>query len=205
MTTQINYDSSGLIPAVIQNSETGDVLMLGYMNGEALELTIETGWVTFYSRKRQKIWQKGETSGNRLKVNQILSDCDDDTLLILATPLGPTCHTGNKTCFYKEPLQTFHELPSLYNTLFSLEETVSKRKASDSPNSYTKYLFDSGIDKILKKIGEEASEVIIASKNDDIDPLIDEVSDLIYHLTVLLCEKNISLASILGRLRRREK
>lgn len=205
MINQINYDASGLIPTIIQNSVTGDVLMLGYMNEESLEITKSTGWVTFYSRKRLSLWQKGETSGNRLKVMQIKLDCDNDTLLILATPLGPTCHTGNTTCFFSEPIQSFDSLPSLYNTLFALEDTVSKRKNSDSSGSYTKYLFDSGIDKILKKIGEEASEVIIASKNDEIDPLIDEVSDLLYHLTVLLSEKNVSLASILERLRSREK
>lgn len=205
MTNQINYDSSGLIPVIIQNSVTGDVLMLGYMNEEALEMTKSTGWVTFYSRKRLKLWQKGETSGNRLKVLQIKLDCDNDTLLILATPLGPTCHTGHSSCFYTKPILSNDSLPSLYNTLFALEETVSQRKHSDSKSSYTKYLFDSGIDKILKKVGEETSEVIIASKNDDVDPLIDEVSDLLYHLAVLLSIKNISMASILMRLRIREK
>jgi phosphoribosyl-ATP pyrophosphohydrolase/phosphoribosyl-AMP cyclohydrolase len=179
--------------------------MLGYMNGEALEITKSTGWVTFYSRKRQKLWQKGETSGNRLKVNTIQSDCDNDTLLILATPLGPTCHTGHATCFFSPPILTNHPLSSLYNTLFSLEATVAQRRNSDSTGSYTKYLFDSGIDKILKKVGEEASEVIIASKNSEADPLIDEVSDLLYHLTVLLSEKNISIATVLERLRSREK
>lgn len=205
MTNQINYDASGLIPAIIQNSVTGDVLMLGYMNEEALEMTKSTGWVTFYSRKRLKLWQKGETSGNRLKVLQIKLDCDNDTLLILAIPQGPTCHTGNASCFYSDPIKSLDSFPSLYNTLFALEETIDQRKQSVSNASYTKYLFDSGIDKILKKIGEESSEVIIASKNEDIDPLIDEVSDLLYHLTVLLREKNISVASILGRLRSREK
>lgn len=205
MTNQINYDALGLIPAIIQNSVTGDVLMLGYMNEEALEMTQVTGWVTFYSRKRLKLWQKGETSGNRLKVVQIKIDCDNDTLLILATPLGPTCHTGHATCFYSEPLQSIDTLPSLYNTLFTLEDTIEQRKQSDSDASYTKYLFDSGLDKILKKIGEESAEVIIASKNDEVDPIIDEVSDLLYHLTVLLNEKNISIASIMGRLRSREK
>ncbi|MDW7660250.1 MAG: bifunctional phosphoribosyl-AMP cyclohydrolase/phosphoribosyl-ATP diphosphatase HisIE [Bacillota bacterium] len=205
MTNQINYDASGLIPAIIQNSVTGDVLMLGYMNEEALEITKSTGWVTFYSRKRQKLWQKGETSGNRLKASQIKLDCDQDTLLILAIPQGPTCHTGNTSCFFSDPIKSLDSFPSLYNTLFALEETVEQRKQSGSNASYTKYLFDSGIDKILKKVGEEASEVIIASKNDDIDPIIDEVSDLLYHLTVLLREKNISVASILGRLRSREK
>lgn len=205
MTTQINYDLSGLIPVIVQNSVTGDVLMLGYMNEEALEITKSTGWVTFYSRKRLKLWQKGETSGNRLKVNQIQSDCDNDTLLILATPLGPICHTGHATCFFSTPILANAPSPTLYNTLFSLEATVALRKSSDSTGSYTKYLFNSGIDKILKKVGEEASEVIIASKNDEVDPLIDEVSDLLYHLTVLLSEKNISIAAILGRLRSREK
>lgn len=205
MTNQINYDASGLIPAIIQNSVTGDVLMLGYMNEEALEITKSTGWVTFYSRKRLKLWQKGETSGNRLKVSQIKLDCDQDTLLIFAIPQGPTCHTGHTSCFFSDPIKSLDSFPSLYNTLFALEETVDQRKHSDSSSSYTKYLFDSGIDKILKKVGEEASEVIIASKNDDIDPLIDEISDLLYHLMVLLREKNISVASILSRLRSREK
>lgn len=205
MTNPLNYDISGLIPAIIQNSITGDVLMLGYMNEEALEITKKTGWVTFYSRKRLQLWQKGETSGNRLKVVNIQTDCDNDALLILASPLGPTCHTGHKTCFFTESIQSFDLFPSLYNTLFSLEETISLRKNSNDNHSYTKYLFDSGIDKILKKVGEEASEVIIASKNDKIDPLIDEVSDLIYHLTVLLAEKNIPISSILHRLRSREK
>lgn len=202
----LKYDNNGLIPAIIQNYNTKDVLMLGYMNKESLKLTLETKRTWFFSRSRQKLWNKGETSGNYHDVKEIKYDCDKDTLLVLVKPNGPTCHTGNESCFYNlmyaEDEKNNNEATNVLDLLY---ERILSRKEDDTEGSYTKYLFEKGIDKILKKVGEEASEVIIASKNDDKEEIIYEVSDLIYHVLVLLSDRNVSLEEIRQELYKRYK
>ncbi len=189
---------NGLVPAIIQHYQTNTVLMLGYMNEEAFEKTKLTGKATFFSRTRNKLWTKGETSGNYLIVKDILLDCDQDTILIKAKPLGPTCHTGNDTCFNEN-------IKSNDNFLFELEKIIADRKLSPIEKSYTSYLFEKGINKIAQKVGEEATEVVIEGVTDSIDRLKEETADLLYHLLVLLAEKNISLNDINEVLRKRHK
>ncbi|MCG8542393.1 MAG: bifunctional phosphoribosyl-AMP cyclohydrolase/phosphoribosyl-ATP diphosphatase HisIE [Clostridia bacterium] len=199
----LKYDERGLIPAIIQDYDSRDVLMLGYMNEESLKLTLETKRTWFFSRSRQKLWNKGETSGNFQEVKEIRYDCDRDTLLIKVKPTGPSCHTGKKNCFYSPIYKGNIEDNKVLEVFDLLYERILGRKEEKAEESYTKYLFEEGIDKILKKIGEEASEVIIASKNDNREEIIYEVSDLIYHLLVLLAERNISFHKIRKELYRR--
>ena len=170
---------NGLVPAIIQDWSTNKVLMLGYMNEEALKLTKAEGKVTFYSRTKNRLWTKGETSGNFLIVKEITSDCDDDTLLIKAEPQGPTCHTGADTCFDES---------NSANALFLhyLQDIIVERKKSTSAKSYTKLLFDKGINKIAQKVGEEAVELVIEAKDSDDDLFKNEAADLLFHLLVLL-------------------
>ncbi|MGB3366064.1 MAG: bifunctional phosphoribosyl-AMP cyclohydrolase/phosphoribosyl-ATP diphosphatase HisIE [Acidaminobacteraceae bacterium] len=190
------YDDRGLLPTIIQDFDTREVLMLGYMNEESLKLTLESDTVWFYSRSRQELWNKGATSGDYLYTQDIYLDCDNDTILITAKPAGNTCHKGTKTCFNEV---TFGGLGELAN----LSSTIKDRKENPIEGSYTNYLFDKGLDKILKKVGEEASEVIIASKNSDTPELIGEISDLLYHLMVLTNEKNLDLSLIDAELKKR--
>lgn len=197
---ELKFNSDGLIPAIIQDNK-GQVLMLAYMNEESLAKTLATGYTWFYSRSRQKLWQKGESSGNTQKVLKIVADCDGDSLLVTVQQNGTgACHKGTPTCF-SYPVKEFAEqgtdsqlvgaevLQEVYNV-------VLDRKHHPKENSYTNYLFREGIDKILKKIGEEAAETIIAAKNTDSSELIYEASDFLYHLIVLLVEKEISLQEI---------
>jgi len=184
--------SEGLIPAIVQDSSTMQVLMLGFMNEEAYKKTIQTGKVTFWSRERKCIWQKGETSGNFLEVTEIKKDCDNDSLLILANPKGPTCHTGKYSCFgNKEPNALF--LKELFSIIKSRKEKMPK-------NSYTTSLFEKGINEIVKKVGEESVEVIIAAKSESRKRVIEESGDLLYHLLVLLAEKEIDLEEVIKEL-----
>jgi len=191
---------NGLVPVIVQDSESKTVLMLGYMNREALKITRETGKVTFFSRTRQKLWTKGETSGNFLHVKDILIDCDQDTILIKAVPAGPVCHTGNDTCF-AEINPTIHDDPG--NFLASLEAIIADRKQNPTPDSYTASLFERGINRIAQKVGEEATEVVIEAMDDNIPRLKEETADLIYHLLVLLAEKGVTLADINRVLKKR--
>ena len=200
---KLKYDERGLIPAIIQDYDSRDVLMLGYMNEESLKLTLETKRTWFFSRSRQKLWNKGETSGNFQEVKEIRYDCDRDTLLIKVKPTGPSCHTGKKNCFYSPIYKGNIEDNKVLEVFDLLYERILSRKEEKAEESYTKYLFEEGIDKILKKFGEEASEVIIASKNDNREEIIYEVSDRIYHLLVLLAERNISFHEIRKELYRR--
>lgn len=203
---ELKYDDKGLIPAIIQAYNTKKVLMLGYMNEESLKLTIETKRTWFYSRSRQKLWNKGETSGNYQEVKSVKYDCDKDALLVEVNPLGNTCHTGNESCFYRYLLEDENEDDRFSSEIIKLlSERIMQRKNSDEEGSYTKYLFEKGIDKILKKVGEEASEVIIAAKNDSKEEIVYETSDLIYHILVLLVEKNISFDEINEELFKRYK
>ncbi|TCO79370.1 bifunctional phosphoribosyl-AMP cyclohydrolase/phosphoribosyl-ATP diphosphatase HisIE [Marinisporobacter balticus] len=192
----LKFDEKGLIPAIVQDVNTKKVLMLAYMNEVSLEKTLETKKTWFYSRSRKKLWNKGETSGNYQIVKKISYDCDQDTLLIEVIPLGNACHTGSETCFFNKVFEEENKENSKNEIIKKLYNRIQKRKENPLEGSYTNYLFEKGIDKILKKVGEEASEVIIGAKNDNKDEMIYEVSDLIYHLLVLLIEKKITMDEI---------
>lgn len=187
----------GLVPAIIQDARTNKVLMLGFMNEEAYTRTVESKKVTFWSRSRQTLWTKGETSGNFLNVVDILNDCDKDTLLIKAIPDGPTCHTGADTCWNEE-----NEANPLY-FLTELSDFIEKRHEEMPEGSYTTKLFSSGINKIAQKVGEEALETVIEATNGSKDKLIYEASDLLYHLIVMLTEKGLRIEDIAKELHRR--
>lgn len=177
--------NNGLLSVILQDSETKQVLMNGFMNEEALEKTKEEGYVWFYSRSKERLWKKGETSGNVQAVVSMKLDCDGDALLIEVNPKGPTCHKGTQSCFGDD-----------YFNLETLEKTVQKKMANPEEGSYTKYLMEEGIDKILKKCGEEMTEVVIAAKNKDKKELIDESSDLLYHFLVLLNQSDVTLNDV---------
>lgn len=195
-TTSVKYDDKGLVPAVIQDAETKDVLTLAYMNGTSLKKTVETGETWFYSRSRQELWHKGETSGNTQRVKSITWDCDRDALLVLVDKKGPACHKGEESCFH----ENVHgeESSAAENILLTLEKLIENREIERPEGAYTTYLFEEGVDKILKKVGEEASEVIIAAKNRDSEELKWEVADLFYHVLVLLREQKLPLEDVLG-------
>ena len=196
---KINFEKGGgLVPAVIQDWSTNKVLMLGYMNKEALQKTKAEGKVTFYSRTKHRLWTKGETSGNFLNVKEILVDCDNDTILVKAEPQGPTCHTGADTCFNEK---------NATNGLFLhyLQDIIVERKKSTAAKSYTKLLFDKGINKIAQKVGEEAVELVIEAKDSDDDLFRNEAADLLFHLLVLLEAKGVKLEDVVGVLRERHK
>jgi phosphoribosyl-ATP pyrophosphohydrolase/phosphoribosyl-AMP cyclohydrolase len=192
----VAWDANGLAPAIVQDARSGEVRMLGFVSRESLGLTIETGFVHFFSRSRQKIWQKGETSGNVLEVVEVRVDCDNDTLLIRAIPHGPTCHTGADNCFYQEPIYSTGTPVQGAAILDQIADIVADRKRHMPEGSYTTYLFEQGIDKIGKKIGEESAEVIIAAKNGDPEPLAGEAADLLYHLLVMLQASDVPLSDV---------
>lgn len=191
-----NKGEDGLLPCVVQSFETGQVLMLGYMNETAYHMSLQTGLLTFYSRSRQTLWIKGETSGNTLSLTSLSLDCDQDTLLALVMPSGPTCHRQTDTCFDGGLIYGTEEKPQSIKgdseILARLFNNIELRNAEPLAGSYTCYLLDAGVDKILKKIGEEAAEVIIAAKNTEPDELSAEVADLIYHIWVLLFTKGMN-------------
>ncbi len=188
---------NGLIPAIIVDNNSNDILMLGFVNRESLKISLETKRVTFFSRSRNTLWTKGETSGNYLNLVEIKSDCDDDTLIMYVNPVGNTCHTGEYSCFNinKSNLK-------FLRTLFDL---LKDRKEKMPENSYTTKLFTRGENRIIQKVGEEAVETVIAAKNNDKKEIVDEVSDLIFHLFVLLVEKNIDIEEIIENLINRHK
>ncbi|MDX9747068.1 MAG: bifunctional phosphoribosyl-AMP cyclohydrolase/phosphoribosyl-ATP diphosphatase HisIE [Paludibacter sp.] len=188
----------GLIPAIIQDNETRTVLMLGFMNEEAYQKTVETGLVTFYSRTRQRLWTKGEESGNFLKVVTILNDCDNDTLLIKVNPVGPVCHTGTDTCWNEENKGDIFFLNYL-------QGFIQERFREMPEGSYTTSLFKKGVNRMAQKVGEEAVETVIEATNGSDEKLISEASDLIYHLIVLLTSKGYSLDDIGRELKKRHK
>jgi phosphoribosyl-ATP pyrophosphohydrolase/phosphoribosyl-AMP cyclohydrolase len=190
------FSADGLIPAVVQDARTREVLTVAYMNQEALRLTLEERETYFWSRSRQALWHKGETSGNSQKVLRVSLDCDNDTVLVEVEPAGPACHTGSYSCFGVEP-----GLESVLNELYSV---IERRKEERPDGSYTTYLFNSGLDKILKKVGEEATETIVAAKNND-GRLSSETADLLYHLLVLLVERGIGLDEISRELKQRRE
>jgi phosphoribosyl-ATP pyrophosphohydrolase/phosphoribosyl-AMP cyclohydrolase len=203
---EVYFKKSELIPAIIQDAGTEQVLMLAYMNRESLQKTIETGYTWFYSRSRQELWNKGATSGNWQKVISIIGDCDYDTLLLVVEQSGPACHTGQVSCFFNQIAadeQGALGEKSKIDPIKELYEVVLARKSSAPEGSYTGYLFQKGVDKILKKCGEECAEVIIAAKNQDHAELINELSDLWYHLFVLMVEQGVSYEEIAAELAQR--
>lgn len=202
---ELNYNLQGLIPAIVQDAASKQVLMLAYMNEESLQKTLATRTTWFYSRSRQELWNKGATSGNIQHVNSVAYDCDGDTLLIQVTPEGPACHTGAQTCFFQDLIPTDAALEQQNDIIQELVTTIRDRKTSPVEGSYTNYLLDKGIDKVLKKVGEEAAEVIIASKNVDKNELIYELSDLVYHSLVLMEIQNVTLDEIRKELERRHR
>jgi len=193
MINNVAFDENGLIPAIVQDDVTGKVLMLAYMNEEALKKTLETKETWFYSRSRKELWNKGATSGNRQKVINIALDCDQDALLVTVEPLGPACHKGEETCFHNsvegkpEPKR---------EVIHNLVKTIEDRRKNPIEGSYTTYLFNEGIDKVLKKVGEEASEVIIGAKNNDKEEIKWEIADLVYHTLVLMNMTGVAISDI---------
>ncbi|WP_413738041.1 bifunctional phosphoribosyl-AMP cyclohydrolase/phosphoribosyl-ATP diphosphatase HisIE [Sodalis sp. RH21] len=186
-----------MLPAIIQHAVSGEVLMMGYMNRQSLQVTEETGNVTFFSRTKQRLWTKGESSGNFLRVVSIHPDCDNDTLLILANPDGPTCHTGTSSCFY--PAATD------WGFLHNLETLLAERKTADPESSYTARLYASGTKRIAQKVGEEGVETALAATVHDREELTNEAADLVYHLLVLLQDQDLDLGKVIGRLRERHQ
>lgn len=198
--SKLKFDQNGLIPAVIQDEKTGSVLMLGYMNEESFAKTLETKETWFFSRSRQELWNKGATSGNKQQVVRISYDCDQDTLLIQVNPKGPACHTGTTTCFNDT---VYEEKPETRQVFHQLIANIKDRKENPVQGAYTTYLFNEGIDKILKKVGEESAEVIIGAKNNDKQEVTWEVSDLIYHTLVLMELLGVSLEDLKEELTKR--
>lgn len=199
----IRFDENGLVPAVIQDINTGKVLMLAYMNEESIKLTLKTKKTWFYSRSREKLWNKGETSGNFQTVKKISYDCDGDAILLGVEPSGPACHTGEESCFFNNIFDEKEE--NFSDILQKLYNRITDRRENPVEGSYTNYLFDKGIDKILKKVGEETSEVIIASKNNIKDEMTYEISDLVYHLLVLMVDRGVAINDIKKELEIRYK
>ncbi|MDC9721687.1 MAG: bifunctional phosphoribosyl-AMP cyclohydrolase/phosphoribosyl-ATP diphosphatase HisIE [Urechidicola sp.] len=195
----INFDKqTGLVPAIIQDASTKNVLMLGYMNQESFDKTITTNSVTFFSRSKQRLWTKGEESGSFLELVSIKNDCDNDTLLIQAIPKGPTCHKGTDSCWGKDNIQE-------YGFLSTLENTIKNRKENLDDSSYVASLFKKGINKIAQKVGEEAVEVVIEAKDNDADLFLNESADLLFHYLILLQAKGFKLNDIVEVLKTRQK
>ncbi len=196
----LNYNKDGLIPVIVQDDESLQVLMLAYMNQEAFEKTKETKQAYYYSRSRQTLWRKGETSGHTQTVKSLAYDCDQDTLLLRVKQIGPACHTNNTSCFYRT---VFGDVKAdIFSELIGV---LKSRKETLPENSYTGYLFKEGIDKILKKVAEETGEVLIASKNQSKERLVSEISDLAYHLMVLMVEKGVKIEDIKDELKKRRE
>jgi len=205
---EIKFDAAGLVPAIVQDAQTGQVLTLAYMNSESLALTIQTRQTWFWSRSRQKLWKKGESSGNTQEVVEIKVDCDNDAIVLLVTPAGPACHTGAISCFHNsldDDQSGARESEPASDTLQDLYQLIEQRKRERPAGSYTTYLFNEGLDKILKKVGEESAESIIAAKNEEPARLVSEVADLTFHLLVMLVEKGITLDQVNAELLSRAK
>lgn len=198
MTPDFTKDLNGLLPAIIQDFDTGKVLMLGFMNEESFAKTKETNKVTFFSRSKNRLWTKGEESGNFLEVIDIKLDCDNDTFLIKVKPVGAVCHTGNDTCWYEKNKDDF-------SFLHQLEKVILDRKQNQKEGSYTNSLFEKGLNKIAQKVGEEAVEVVIEAKDKNDDLFKNESADLLFHLLVLFAEKNISLNDVIDVLKKRHQ
>jgi len=199
---KIKFDAKGLVPAIAQDINTKKVLMMAYMNKESIKKTLEDKKVCYYSRSREKLWVKGETSGNFQSLKGFSYDCDGDTVLLEVQQKGPACHTGKYSCFHNYVLDERDNKDKVVEKLY---EIIQDRKINPKENSYTNYLFKEGIDKILKKVAEESGEVIIASKNQDKNELVYEISDLVYHILVLMVEKKVNIGEIKEELIKRHK
>lgn len=195
---QLDWEkTAGLMPVIVQHAQSGEVLMLGYMNPQALAQTIDSGKVTFFSRSKQRLWTKGESSGHFLNLVSITPDCDNDTLLVLANPIGPTCHLGSSSCF----ADTHHD----WHFLYQLEQLLASRKNADPESSYTARLYASGTKRIAQKVGEEGVETALAATVNDREELTNEASDLVYHLLVLLQDQKLDLSAVIENLRQRHQ
>ncbi len=199
---EIKFDDKGLVPVVVQDVNTNKVLMLAYMNEESIRKTLDEKEACYYSRSRQELWKKGETSGNIQKLKGFYYDCDKDTILIYVEQIGVACHTGSYTCFFNEVIKNEKSKDEVLEDLYSL---IKERKNNPKEGSYTNYLFEKGLDKILKKVGEETSEVIIGAKNKNKEELVYEISDLIYHILVLMVNEDVTIEDIKNQLEKRKK
>ena len=208
----ITFGPDGLIPAIAQDADTREVLMLAWMNRESLQKTLDTGMVHYYSRSRACLWLKGETSGHFQKVREIRRDCDSDALLLLVEQTGAACHTGNRSCFYRdmagesvpEPEESA-PIVRCEDILSELQSVIEDRRAHPKEGSYTNYLFEKGIDKMLKKVGEESAEIIIAAKNPSRSDLVGEVADMMFHVSVVLAERGLGWRDVCAELEGRRK
>lgn len=197
---ELKFDEKGLIPAIVQDYYTKQVLTVAYMNKESLDITMQEGYTCFWSRSRQELWRKGETSGNRQKVVSITADCDQDALVVEVIKDGPACHTGAESCFFNDIYMAEDETPFSYEGLYDM---IEGRKNQPKEGSYTTYLFDKGMDKILKKIGEECTEVIIAGAKNDKEETVYEIADLAYHVMVMMVEQGIGMKDVTAELAKR--
>jgi len=197
---ELKFDEKGLIPAIVQDYYTKQVLTLAYMNEESLKITMEEGYTCFWSRSRQELWRKGETSGNRQKVVNITADCDSDALIIEVKKDGPACHTGAESCFFNDIYMAEDETPFSVEALY---EMIKGRKTEPKEGSYTTYLFEKGMDKILKKVGEECTEVIIGAAKGDKEEATYEIADLAYHIMVMMVEQGITTKDVTAELAKR--
>ena len=204
---QIQLDQQGLTPAIVQNADTNEVIMLGYMNPSSIDLTMETGEVWFYSRSRSQLWRKGEVSGNHLKVRSIMVDCDSDTILIKVDPHGPSCHTGKPTCFFTPVTDGLNFVNKIAGSgiIEELFATIQARKLSPDKTSYTSQLLREGADRISQKVIEEAGELAIAGVKGEKDEIVNEASDLVYHTLVLLASQGVNPDDVWAELRNRRK
>lgn len=206
---EIKWDEKGLVPAIAYDVCTGQVVMMAYMNAESLTQTLKTGFCTYFSRSRQCLWQKGETSGNKQKLKSLKLDCDGDTVLLEIEQTGAACHTGNKTCFYREwkdgSWKLKEDSPTIGSAMMQEYNVVAERAGNPVEGSYTNYLLTEGVDKICKKVGEEATECVIAAKNRAYDELQWEAADLIYHMTVLLYEQGMNWDDVAKKMLSRQK
>ena len=202
--SSIHFDEKGLVPAIAQDARTGEVLMLAYMNEESIRLTLETGYATYFSRSRQKLWKKGETTGHVQQVLEMKADCDGDTLLLKVLQTGNACHTGHYSCFFNPILEADpDDLPAGAGILQSVYDVITDRQVHPQEGSYTNYLFDKGVEKMCKKVGEEASETIIAAMKGSREEVTYEAADLLYHLLVLMNQQGVTPDDVYEELARR--
>ena len=200
---EFKLDENGLIPCIVQDYKTAEVLMMAYMNQESYEETIRSGRMTYYSRSRKEIWKKGETSGNFQYVKELVIDCDKDTILAKVSQIGVACHTGSRSCFFTELVKKEYDDTNPLTVFEDVFHIIQERKKNPKEGSYTNYLFDKGIDKILKKLGEECTEIVIAAKNPDAEEIKYEISDFLYHLMVLMAERGLEWKDITNELAER--
>ena len=200
---EFKLNSDGMIPVITQDYKTNEVLMLAYMTKESFEKTLETGKMTYFSRSRQELWTKGDTSGHYQYVKSLDIDCDKDTILAKVEQIGAACHTGNRTCFFKPLMKKEYDDTNPLHVFQNVYDVITDRKEHPKEGSYTNYLFDKGIDKILKKVGEECTEIVIAAKNPDKEEIKYEISDFLYHMMVLMVEKGVSWEEITRELAKR--